>query len=668
MDMFSEEEFQFEQDCNDYYVNTTFDFDEPISFVIEKNNNKSNDISEKSKSKLKKSTKLKVSKTNLIDELLDNVCTECNDEQYSDNDELDLNNLTIKNKKSKIKKNKICEDSNENSNENLIELKYKYDKILKKYWNFNNLKDAQFNIISEILIHKRDVCAILATGFGKSICYQLPHLIDNKNIIVISPLISLMNDQFTDLKNKKINVCIFNSEENYEVINKYKSEIYNGNGKIIYMTPEYALKSESFIKQIEDNLIMIAIDEAHAISTWGLDFRKSYTKLSIFKEWVPNIPILTLTATASARVRKDIVSMLGLQNPKLIQGDFDRPNLIIRVYKKRIDDKIPQEMLFFLEKYKNEYIIIYCNTRDKTDEITEKVSKLGIECGSYHAGMSDIDKNSVQQKFIKGELKCIIATVAFGMGINISKIRLVLHYNCPKNMESYYQEIGRAGRDGELSECVLFYSSKDFKTSRYFLQNMVNKEQQTYQEEQIRKIERYVYSNDCRRKLILENFEQHIESCTRCDNCINEKKKNETLVNYSREAYLVFSVVNKLDGKFGMSTYINILLGRKGKLKDHMLQYEEFSKGNPYGTEEFWKEFFRCLINGEYIKETHDGFYITLSLTEKGKDMKSKYFNKYYSINKFVEGFNSLEKSLIIEFPRIEYERKAPKKLKTSTK
>ena len=541
-------------------------------------------------------------------------------------------------------------------------MRQKYNKLLKKYWNFDNLKDTQFNIITEVVINRRDVCAILATGFGKSICYQLPHLINDKVVIVVSPLISLMNDQYTDMKNKNIDVCVFNSEEDFEQINKYKKEIYNGKGKLIYMTPEYALKSQSFIEKIKDKLELIAIDEAHAISTWGLDFRKSYTKLSVFKEWVPDIPILTLTATASTRVREDIISILGLNNHKLIQGDFDRPNLIIRVYKKRIDSKIPQEMLFFLEKYKKEYMIVYCNTRDKTDELTEKIQLLGINCGSYHAGMSDVDKNDIQQKFIKGEIKCIVATVAFGMGINIPEIRLVLHFNCPKNMESYYQEIGRAGRDGEISECVLFYSSKDFNTSKYFLQNMTNKEQQRYQEEQIKKIEKYVYSNDCRRKLILENFGQTKESCTRCDNCMNEKKKNENLTNYSKEAYLVFSVLNKLDGKFGMTTNMNILLGRKTKLKDYMLLFEEFSKGNIYGTEEFWKDFYRRLINDDYIKETQDGFYITLSLTQKGNALRLKYFAKYFSLDKLIEGFDNMDKSLIVKFPEIKFERKAPKK------
>lgn len=696
MESFDDEDFQFEQgyhsdthsDSDNYGIlNTNFDFEDNPSTNISqatqiKSNIKSNKINKTSKKSktIKASKESKASKTNLIDSLLDNafpdeISLEEDIESDCSDDEIDINNLTLSKKSKKSKKNKIVDDKSDDMDKfdelNNIEkdnLKEEYNKLFKKYWNFDNLKDTQFNIITEVVINRRDVCAILATGFGKSICYQLPHLINNKVVIVVSPLISLMNDQYTDMKNKNIDVCVFNSEEDFEKINKYKKEIYNGKGKIIYMTPEYALKSQSFIEKIQDKLELIAIDEAHAISTWGLDFRKSYTKLSVFKEWAPNIPILTLTATASTRVREDIIRILDLNNHKLIQGDFDRPNLIIRVYKKRIDSKIPQEMLFFLNKYKKEYMIIYCNTRDKTDELTEKIQQLGINCGSYHAGMTDTDKNNVQQKFIKGELKCIVATVAFGMGINIPKIRLVLHFNCPKNMESYYQEIGRAGRDGEVSECVLFYSSKDFKTSRYFLQNMTNKEQQAYQEGQIKKMDKYVSSNDCRRKLILENFGQIKESCKRCDNCMNEKKKNENLTNYTKEAYLVLSILNKLDGKFGMTTNVNILLGRKTRLKDYMFLFEEFSKGNTYGTEEFWKEFYRYLIRDEYIKETQDGFYITLSLTPKGNALRLKYFAKYFSLDKLIEGFDNMDKSLIVQFPEIKFERKAPKKGRTISK
>jgi ATP-dependent DNA helicase RecQ len=313
---------------------------------------------------------------------------------------------------------------------------------------------------------------------------------------------------------------------------------------------------------------MVCIDEAHEISTWGLDFRSSYTKLNVIREWIPDIPILTLTATASTKVREDISNILSLSDPELIIGNFDRPNLLIRVLP-RCDDVVTN-ILNLLYKYKDEYAIIYCKTRDETDLITQKISAIGIKCDSYHAGMSDKARAKSQQDFIDGTTKCIVATIAFGMGINITSVRLVVHFNCPKNIESYYQEIGRAGRDGNPSECVLFFSLKDFKTNRYFLQSISNPIQKVYQEDQIKQIEKYVYSNECRRKIILQNFGQYINSCTNCDNClnsINNKKKNIIYFDYTKPVYLIFNVLSKINDKFGSGMIINILLGKKSKVK-----------------------------------------------------------------------------------------------------
>lgn len=653
MDFLNDDDDDFLSNYDDKSIdetkyNNNFDFGDE-DYVIKhhdkicKKNNKNTLINTKI-TKAKKSIK-----NDIIDELLgniqNNIDTDSNNEdsdnEYSDNkdSEKEFEELTSKENK-KIRK--------------------KYDKLLKKYWGFDSLKDTQFRIIKEIIINRRNVCAVLATGFGKSICYQLPQLINNKCVIVISPLIALMNEQYQDMKKKGLNVCVFNSETTTEELKKERKEIYDGKGKIIYMTPEYILKCESFVKKIEDKLEMVGIDEAHAISTWGLDFRKSYRNLSVLKEWIPNIPILTLTATASTRVRKDIVDILGLRNHKLIMGNFDRPNLIIRVFKKI--KEFPQEMIMFLQKYKNDYMIIYCNSRDKTDEVSAKINHLGINCNSYHAGMADEKRTSVQNKFINGKVKCIVATIAFGMGINIPNVRLVLHYNCPKNIESYYQEIGRAGRDGEISECVLFYTSRDFTTSRYFIKNMTNIEQKQYQELQIKKIEKYVYSNDCRRKLILENFGQNLESCTRCDNCMDNKKKNELLINYTKETYIILSILNKIDGKFGIGTSISILLGRKSKVKDYMLDFEEYSTGTAFGNEQFWKDLYRYLINDDYIQEKQDGFFITIEMAPKGEKLKSKLIKKYVVLEHLVNDFDNINDSFIIKYPQIESQNKAIKK------
>ena len=361
----------------------------------------------------------------------------------------------VKSKKKKILKNIKSDD----------ELLKEWNAILKKYWGYPSLKPIQFQILKKVLIEKRDVSAILATGFGKSICYQLPLLITGNCSLVICPLIALMHEQGQEMKKKKIPTAVFNSESTDIIKNEEKMEIINGTNKLIFMTPEYFIKSEHFIKSIADNLSLVCIDEAHAVSTWGLDFRSSYTKLNVIRNWIPDVPILTLTATASTKVREDITNILGLSNPELIIGNFDRPNLLIRV-EPRYDD-VMLNIKSLLNKYSNEYIIIYCKTRDETDLLADKIQDLGIKCESYHAGMNDKSRTKVQQNFIDGKFKCIIATIAFGMGINIPNVRLVVHFNCPKNIESYYQEIGRAGRDGLPSECILFYSGKDFQINKY---------------------------------------------------------------------------------------------------------------------------------------------------------------------------------------------------------
>jgi RecQ family ATP-dependent DNA helicase len=533
-------------------------------------------------------------------------------------------------------KNNLNIEKKININEELIDkniiLLEEYNKILKKYWNYDSLKPTQFEIIKKMLVYKKDVCAILATGFGKSICYQLPHLICSKSVIVISPLIALMYEQGNELKDRKIPVAVFNSESSIKQKNTDKCEILDGENKVIYMTPEFFVKSETFIKGIEDELAFVCIDEAHAVSTWGLDFRSSYTKLNLIKEWLPNTPVLTLTATASTKVREDIIEILNLDNPDIIVGNFDRPNLLIRVEQR--DNDIMTSINTLLEKYKDEYVIIYCSTRDETDLLASKITS--IKCKSYHAGINDKIRSKVQQEFIEGKIKCIIATIAFGMGINIPNVRLVIHNNCPKNLESYYQEIGRAGRDNKLSECVLFFSLKDFKTNRYFLQSITNPVQKVYQENQIKQIEKYVYSNECRRKVILQSFGQNISSCQNCDNClkfINNKnlKINQNLIDYTKQVYILLNALYRINDKFGCGMLINILLGKGSKVKKWMLQYSEYGTGLSFGNEEWWKNLIRLMINDDLIQENQvtKSFFTTFSLTKKGIDLRNKLIELY---------------------------------------
>lgn len=432
-----------------------------------------------------------------------------------------------------------------------------------------------------------------------------------------------MTEQSLEMVGKKISVCVFNSEKSHEESDSIKKEIMRGAKKLIYMTPEFFVKNEYFIKAIIKSLTMVCIDEAHAVSTWGLDFRSSYTQLNLIREWIPSVPILTLTATASTKVRQDIIKILGLVNPVEIIGNFDRPNLKIIVESRQ--DDIMLNISELLHRFKNEYIIIYCKTRDETDNLAIKIKNIGIKCEAYHAGLSDKKRNQIQLDFINGIYKCIIATIAFGMGINIPSVRLVIHYNCPKNVESYYQEMGRAGRDGKPSECYLYYSTKDFHVNRYFLQSITNPVQKTYQEDQIRLIEKYVYSNECRRKTLLINFGQSVESCTNCDNCLRKINNNTKLIekaDYTRPIYILLNFVSKIDKKYGMLTFINVLLGKAGKIKKkQLLSYSEFGLGTSFGNETWWRGLFRLLFNDDILHETQisGGFGVIISITAKGK-------------------------------------------------
>lgn len=578
------------------------------------------------------------------------------DTESSDNDEIHnlLNEVANDNTKTIIiKKNNTSKLTIKTQSKPDSVLAEEYNELLQKYWGYSGLKPIQFEIIKKIIEENKDVCAILATGFGKSICYQLPYLITKKNVIVISPLIALMMEQGQEMESKGIPTAVFNSETTSKKKSQEKEEIIKGNNKLIFMTPEFFIKSFDFIQAIRENLLMVCIDEAHAVSTWGLDFRPGYTELGVIREWVPEIPILTLTATASTKVREDIYRILNLSNPELVVGNFDRPNLFIRVFPR--ESNVIDTMSLLLNKYKDQYAIIYCKTRDDTDLVASKLKDMGFGAESYHAGMGDKIKKQVQQDFIDGKTKIMCATIAFGMGINIPGVRLVIHYNCPKNMESYYQEIGRAGRDGKPAECVLFYSSKDFQINRFLIKDMKNLQQKSYQEDQIRQIEKYVWTDCCRRKVILSNFGQSLEYCSNCDNCLRKKSKTDEeikSIDYTCPIYLLFNVLTKLNGKFGLGMCINVLLAKQSKIKEWMGEWEEYGSGISFGKDDWWKQLVRYLINDDYIIETQAPgmFYSTTNLTVKGKELKTKLITKYPKYLNIVKDSTNLTKTYSSNF------------------
>lgn len=513
-----------------------------------------------------------------------------------------------------------------------------YNKILFKKYGYETLKPEQYNIIDIIINKKKDVLGILATGFGKSLCYQMPYLISKKCVIVVSPLIALMNDQKKELKKLKIPVVVLNStcKNKEEEINDI---LENDKNKIIYITPEYMQSCEAFIKTLVENdqLCLIAIDEAHCVSTWGMDFRKSYVELKNIRNWVSDIPILALTATASQKVRSDISKILQLNEPEIIVGSFDRPNLYISVQMRSKDQH--NDLFNLLNKYEDDYKILYCKTREETEKLSDIINTWGFKSCAYHAGLSNDKREKIQRRFIKGKIKTMCATVAFGMGINIKNVRLVIHYNCPKNMESYYQEIGRAGRDGLPSECYMFYSKKDFILNKLFLESITDPKYKLYQEEQIKMIEKYVYYNGCRRIPILNKFDDNYnkKECSNCDNCC---RKIDSKKDYSICAYLILDLINKLNGSYGINTYINILRGSNAKnITPYMKNLPYYNIGK-FNSVDWYKDIFNGLmyedfINERPIKTTPRMIGYTVECTDKAKEWLKNIKNTYKQINDF---------------------------------
>jgi Werner syndrome ATP-dependent helicase len=499
--------------------------------------------------------------------------------------------------------------------------KIKYKKKLKKTFGFDCFRPNQFEIVDSILYHKKDVCAIMPTGFGKSLCYQFPAIFSKKVAVIISPLISLMEDQKIQLQELNISVCCLNSSEqnSYDIIN----EIIDGEYCIVYMTPEYAVNAEYLFTELVENdmLCLVAIDEGHCVSLWGHSFRDSYTELYKLKDYIDNIPIMVLTATATDNVLNDIETILKLNNPVIIKSSFDRPNLYIDIKLKT--DKTEKHLApLLLDKYGkplNESIIIYCLTRNETEKTAEIVQKMGVPCKAYHAGFPPEKRSKIHHKFINNKINCIAATIAFGMGINKSNIRKVIHMNASKDMESYYQEIGRAGRDGKASYCYAFYKYGDFKTHRYFLEDIENSKFKKYRSDMITKMQNFVQSDKCRRVVLLDYFDEDYgkEKCNNCDNCLNDTIEKKDMTN---EAKMLLGIAKDTYGKFGLTMLILILRGSKAKKIPYKYYKNRwYGKGCHY-SEAIWKKLANKMIHEGYLQEIKTGsFGYTIARTKLGE-------------------------------------------------
>lgn len=494
-------------------------------------------------------------------------------------------------------------------------------KALKIYFGFDQFRPLQKEIIQATLGGK-DVMAILPTGAGKSLCFQLPAILSKGVTVVVSPLIALMKDQVDQLDTAGIPGTFLNSSLSSQEAGERMRGLLRGKYKLLYIAPERMMMESclSFLRDI--NVSRIAVDEAHCISEWGHDFRPDYRKLALLREELPGVPVIAVTATATSSVREDIVRGLQLKEPASFIASFNRPNLAYRVIPKEPKSTFKQ-LVDFLEDYEGESGIIYCYSRDATERLAEQLSEDGIPAVAYHAGLSAEERNARQEKFIRDDIEIICATVAFGMGINKPNVRFVVHYDLPKSIEGYYQETGRAGRDGLPAECALFFSAGDAAKQRYFINQKNDELDKRVASQQLEEMVRYGESFECRRALLLRYFGEQPNTsavpCGGCDNCNQERK----LVDRTELAQKLLSCVYRVEQasglSFGLSHISSILKGTQGEVIERW-RHDKLSTFG-IGTElslKSWVALGRQLVAQGYLESASEE-YSTYKLSEEGR-------------------------------------------------
>ncbi len=484
---------------------------------------------------------------------------------------------------------------------------------LKKVFGFQSFRPNQEEIIRNIL-ERKDVFAVMPTGGGKSLCYQLPARLMKGTTVVISPLISLMKDQVDAALENGISATFINSSLSPEETTSVFRRLRNNSLDLLYIAPErYAMPGFTEILKTV-SISLFAIDEAHCISEWGHDFRPDYMSLSDITKTFPDTPVTAFTATATPKVQNDIIRKLGLRSPFTIRASFNRPNLYYRVESKR---ELKTQVLDIIRKYPGEPGIIYRTTRDSVTHMADMLKEKGIRVLPYHAGLSQEERKINQEAFNRDEVNVITATIAFGMGIDKSNVRFVIHADLPKNIEGYYQETGRAGRDGEPAECVLFFGRQDIPKIKYFIDQMPDGPERTVASDKLTQMIQYASHNVCRRRQLLGYFGEEVadKNCGTCDICTGTVEK----VDVTTDAQIIMSAMSRTEQRFGIVHIIDIVTGadtrRIRELEHHKIKTYGAGKDRD---KNHWRFIVDELLAQDVIHQDGDRYPI-LKLTEKGK-------------------------------------------------
>jgi ATP-dependent DNA helicase RecQ len=489
--------------------------------------------------------------------------------------------------------------------------------LLKQFFGFDSFRPLQEEIIRDALAG-RDVIALLPTGGGKSLCFQLPALARPGLTVVVSPLISLMKDQVDALQASGVPATFLNSSLKPDESRARLRGLHEGDYRLLYVAPERMMLS-GFLSDLRQwNVNLLAIDEAHCISEWGHDFRPEYRRLAELRQHFPEVPLMALTATATERVRLDIVKQLHLREPRRYIASFNRPNLTYRVLPK---SKAYEQVLYFLATRPNDSGIVYCQSRKSAENVAARLSDDGVMAKPYHAGLDAKERSVNQELFLRDEVRVICATIAFGMGINKPNVRFVVHHDLPKNVEGYYQETGRAGRDGLPSECLLLFSAGDAVKYSRFIEEVSDEKQRQIATTQLRQMVHFAESGECRRMSLLRYFGEDFRetNCGGCDNCLTPRATYDGTLAGQKFLSCVFRVREKSGINFGINQIVEVLVGAE---TENIIKWDHHTIST-YGIgKEFsrieWRNVGRELVRLGYLRQAAEKFNV-LQLTEQGQ-------------------------------------------------